>query len=560
MSRRQGRHRSSQPAGSTQIRHRVADSRNRGAMAAIVAAVCVLAVAGTAVAVTRPWQDDTRSATRSSTAGTTTTKPSSGANAQVVQVWTGTSDTSLINRLADTIGPAYRIAPAKTAGDADVELRPGTSNDDPALVATSPVVLAMPSAMATAFGAPTTDNLQGWFNRKNTWSTEGHAEWGDFRLAIPDPATSATGAIGYGALLTAVNGKPVGKTPDYTHPTPATFAMVHVEQLTVVEKSDSAARDLLNAPDTAAFAKTASAVLSTEREVAAHNARTGANQLVGVPLLGGAAAVPIVATPANGFSKSKFQVLLTHLRSPAGQQALRASGYRSRTGERPGIDGASDLAKPAAVTADSFKTARSAWQTAHRRNSTVALLDLSGSMTEKFPGTKTPKVVMMQQLLKLAFTLASPQQRSTMWFFANRAKGPVFDDVPLALDSPAHIKDIHAALDRAKPGGGTPVYLAIERAYKYAVDHYTPGRANRVIVLSDGANEDAGNHVTLAQVKAYVAKYYDPKKPVTLSMVLLDPGGNYKGLEQVAAVTKGSATTLRKMSEAPNVFQEALFG
>jgi len=81
-----------------------------------------------------------------------------------------------------------------------------------------------------------------------------------------------------------------------------------------------------------------------------------------------------------------------------------------------------------------------------------------------------------------------------------------------------------------------------------------------VLVLSDGANEDAGNKVTLAQVKAYVAKRFDPKKPVTLSMVLLNPGENYKGLEQVAAVTKGSATTLSKMSEAPNVFQQALFG
>jgi hypothetical protein len=60
--------------------------------------------------------------------------------------------------------------------------------------------------------------------------------------------------------------------------------------------------------------------------------------------------------------------------------------------------------------------------------------------------------------------------------------------------------------NRAAP----PVYLAIERAYGYAVEHYVPGRVNRVLVLSDGANEDAGNKVTLAQVKAYVAKRFDP--------------------------------------------------
>ncbi|MFC6704044.1 hypothetical protein [Flexivirga alba] len=198
----------------------------------------------------------------------------------------------------------------------------------------------------------------------------------------------------------------------------------------------------------------------------------------------------------------------------ADQEALRASGYRGITGARPETTGGTDLAKPVAVTADSFKASRTAWQTAHQRNSTVAMLDLSGSMTEDFPGTKTPKVAMMQQLLKLAFTLAftlaSPQQRSTMWFFANRPGGPVFDDVPLALGSPAHIKAINAALDHAKPGGGAPVYLAIERAYGYAVEHYVPGRVNRVLVLSDGANEDTGNKVTLAQVKAYVAKRFDP--------------------------------------------------
>ncbi|HWC22306.1 MAG TPA: hypothetical protein VG502_08425 [Flexivirga sp.] len=557
MSRRHGRHRSAQPAPAAEVRHRVAEPRNRGAVAAVVAGICVLAIGGTAVAVTRPWQHGTTATPASSTTGSTT-QPSPDAAAQQVRVWTGTTDSTLISRLTATLGPAYRVVAAKNADDATIDLRPGTSG--PAQVGTSPVVLAMPAPMAKAFGSPTTDNLQRWFNGKNTWSGKGHAGWGDFRVAVADPATSSTGAIGYGALLTAVNGKPVPKAPDYTRPTAATYAMVHVEQRSVVAKSDSAARGLLDASDVATFARTASAVLTTEQAITDHNARAGADKLVGLPLLGGAAAVPIVAVPAKDLDTTTFQGILTRLRSPAGQQALRAAGYRSLTGERPDTAGAANLAKPVAVTADSLNASRSAWRTAHQRNSTVAVLDLSGSMTEKFPGTKTPKVAMMQQLLKVAYRLASPEQRSTIWFFANRPGGPVFDDVPLALGTPSHIKQINSALDHAKAGGGTPVYLAIERAYGYAVTNYAPGRVNRVLVLSDGANEDAGNKVTLAQVKAYVAERFDPKKPVTLTMVLLNPGENYKGLEQVAAVTKGSATTLSKMSEAPNVFQKALFG
>lgn len=559
MSRSKGRHRSTQPARAARIRHGAAGARNRNAVAAVVAGACVLAVAGGAIVITRPWHHDTPAAGPSSTVGASTS-PSDGTAVQDVRVWTGNADGTLISKLADTIGPSYRLVAAKGADNADIELRPGTSSNDPAQVATSPLVLAMPVTMAKAFGSPTTGNLQDWFNSKNTWSGKGHPAWGSFRIALPDPETSTTGAIGYGALLSAVNGKSVSKVPDYTHPTAATYAMVHVEQRAVVKKSDSAARALLDAPDTTTFAKTASAVLSTERAVADHNARSGANKLVGVPLIGGAAALPIVAVPGKNLSAKAFQNVLTSLRSTAGQEALRATGYRSRAGARPNTAGSTDLAKPVAVTSDSLKAARSGWHTAHRRNSTVALLDLSGSMSNVFPGTKTPKIAMMQQLLKVAYSLAGPQQRSTMWFFANRPGGPVFDGVPLELGTPSHVKAITTALDRAGPGGGTPVYLAIERAYSYAVKNYAPGRVNRVLVLSDGANEDAGNSITLDQVKRYVAQRFDPKKPVTLSLVLLDPGENYKGLEQVAAVTKGSATTLRTMSEAPNVFQKALFG
>lgn len=552
MSRNKGRHRSTQPAATAGIDRRVA----------VIAGVCVLAVGGgAALAITRPWQHDATSASRTfTTAGAGSSTQSGNAAVRQVSVWTGTADSALVTKLGDALGSSYKVVAAKNPDDADINLRPGTSTDDPAEVATSPLVLAMPSAMAKAFGTPTTDNLQRWFNGKNTWSGKGHAEWGDFRLALPDPETSTTGAIAYGALLTAVNGKPVTKAPDYTHPTDATFAMVGIEQRAVVQKSDSAARALLEAHDTSTFAKTASAVLSTERAVADHNAGAGANQLVAVPLIGGAASMPIVAVPEKGLSKSEFKGILAHLRSTAGQQAVRAAGYRSLTGQRPGTPGATDLTKPVAINSDSLKAARGGWHMAHRRNSTVAMLDLSGSMTNVFPGTKTPKVAMMQQLLKVAYSLAGPHQQSTMWFFANRPGGPVFDDIPLELGTPSHVKAIDSALDNAKPGGGTPVYLAIERAYSYAVKHYTPDRTNRVLVLSDGANEDAGNNVTLEQVKSYVAKLYDPKKPVTLSLVLIDPGENYKGLEQVAAVTKGDATTIRKMSEAPNVFQKALFG
>lgn len=440
-------------------------------------------------------------------------------------------------------------------------------------VATSQVVLGMPREMARAIGWPkaltpaTTQNL---LNRDVTWKSLGHPEWGSFRITSADPTKSLVGAVGFGALTTLANGgKFLTKAPNYANPTKADYAVVHTEQrIETVTDTQDAADAVMNVDTVAKFVKSTSAVVTTERAVIAHNQAFPGNPFVAVPLLDGAASVPIVVTPAEsaGADGKAFAQFLT---SPAGAAALRDAGYRSLMGQEPSV-GAAGIAPtstgPFPFTQEMVDGIHSAWSLMHARNSTLAVIDLSGSMRYPFGDSKVSKINLVRQLAARAFDLASPRANSSVWFFHTIAGKPVIvDDLPLQRNDIAigggkvHSDAIKAQIATAQPGGGTPLFRAVQDAFGEANRKYQDGYLNQVLIISDGNNEDSGSNVTLAKLSAYIKANYDKDKPVVVNFFLIDPGVNLGPLKKVAGLTGGIATHVTKMSQVPDAFAQALF-
>ena len=238
-------------------------------------------------------------------------------------------------------------------------------------------------------------------------------------------------------------------------------------------------------------------------------------------------------TPAES-AGAEGEAFTTFRTSPAGAAALRDAGYRSLMGQEPFV-GAAAIAPtatgPFLFTQEMVDGIHSAWSLMHARNSTLAVIDLSGSMRYPFGDSKVSKIDLVRQLAARAFDLASPRANSSVWFFHTVDGKPVTEDtLPLQRnDTPVgggkvHSDAMKAQIATVQPGGGTQLYRAVQDAFGEANKKYADGYLNQVLIISDGNNEDSGSSVTLAKLSAYVKANYHKDKPVVVNFFLIDPG------------------------------------
>ena len=388
-------------------------------------------------------------------------------------MWAGAADDALLAPLATAFVaakhpscPMPRTAQftAADAAAAALTIGPAAEPTNQA-VATTQVVLGMPREMARAIGWPeplSPRMAQNLFNQDVTWKSLGHPEWGSFKLASPDPDKTPVGAVGFGALATlASGGKFLTAAPNYAQPSRADFAVVHSEpRIETVTKTTDEADALMGAASIEEFAKKASAIVTTERAVIAHNQTHPDTAFVAVPLLDGAASVPIVATPRSD-AGAEEKALAGYLATPDAAATLRQAGYRNVLGEAPTV-GASALAKtstgPFPFTGEMLAGIRQVWNLMHARSSTLAVIDLSGSMKYPFDKSGVTKIALVRQLGLQAFELASPRANSSVWFFHTVDGKPAIEN-QLRLqrnDTPAGAGRIHSDADQAGHHQGEP--------------------------------------------------------------------------------------------------------
>ncbi len=401
--------------------------------------------------------------------------------------------------------------------------------------ASTPVMLAMPTPLARALGWPDrqldpvlwADLMAG----RVSWSTLGHPDWGPFTIRSPDPRASAEGLIGYAALIGTSNSAVVSEPPSFTHPTTTDRSIIAVGHH-ITSLGDDPVTALPHAATLAQATRVASAFVTTERDLQAYDAIRPAVPMSAFYLAAGAASIPInLATvgTATGGAYLTIQDLSCFLESVWGTSVVRSAGLRSTTGDAPTTSDVAlhpddALLTPMLVTPEELAAAEQIWT--GTQVSTLALVDVSTAAGSRFGDATTTAIDAVRQASAAAYAVASPQACSGVWFFHTDGSGrPLVEQrVTLADNGSRSGRHTHAfaavsATRTVGTGGGRPLSEAIESAYGYAAEHYQPGRANQLLVVTTGADEGTTSEVDQAEIDAYVRATFSATHPVAIVVV-----------------------------------------
>lgn len=401
-------------------------------------------------------------------------------------------------------------------------------------LAADEIVLAAPTGTLTTLGwtgVLTTDQLRAAIVGNLATAVPG--TFPTVSIAIGDPAASSVAARAVAGLAMLAYGGPLTTPINYANPGAGDLAVIKLEHGIV------ATEDL--APDGSSVV-----TAMTASQARAQGLATVTLGEIGIPV----GLVLTGDTPEVASWRS-------WLASSQGQAALEAAGF---TAPDPAI-------LPAAMTSEQLAVTQAMWGSMTTRISTLAVLDTSWSMSEAMPGGPPPKIELLRQYALAAWQLASPRARSGVMTFSSdpTTHAPELElVVPLGENLEQTSQGTHAlagiaAVTNMQPAGGTPLYQAIQEGYRDATSNYREGYVNRVMVMTDGINEDSTSTVSVEEVSATLGELYDPERPVQLIIIALNPDGSFPVLEGLAAQTKGKALAAATLADLPGVMAAAVF-
>jgi Mg-chelatase subunit ChlD len=446
--------------------------------------------------------------------------------------------------IAGQDAPTAWVSDSTVFVDAVRSARPAAIESDVQELASSPLVFAVPSAVAAKAG-PVLGGL--------SWSVLAAAT-DAVPVRLPDPETTTSGRLVLLSAPTALGDSAatrlaLGRTLlAWSHsPMPAEsdlFASATTDQAAIFPTSEQAvAADLRRRPGAL------SAVVPQE----------GTGRYDYALVTAGGAPEPAARA---------LDLLRQRLTDDAGRAALTAAGFRlpNKDGSGPGVPGV-----PAAVTylPDPSAVQQAAltktWVGVKTDARMLALIDTSGSMKER--EGDTTRMALAGEAAQTAVSIFPSTSQVGLWAFGVDKGGPGQDwreVVPIRqLDETVGGTTQRQALGAALPGlvstasGGTGLYDTLLAAYEHMLASYAPGRVNSVILLTDGRNEDA-NGISLEQLLARIAALKDPNKPVVIVTVGMGAGVDTAALSAVSAVTGGKTYVAQNPQDIKQVFIDAL--
>lgn len=433
--------------------------------------------------------------------------------------------------------------------------------EQPAILARSSVVLALPTASMEALGgarAALSPQVLGPLVRdeRRLPGTDKQT----LTVALPDPSASATGALGFVSIASVASGAPVTGIPEFIDPPLEDLTLIKAEHRMEVfdEEAEAVPGDRANA-----------AVMS---EALALRAITdGADLQVGhlpeatlqMPL------IPLGETADEGVTA--FTEFIT---SDRGRQALRAAGLRPADGGRPqsvpGLDTAAYTAPVVHATPEQAAQITQLFAYMHTRISSLVLMDASGSMLEPLEAGGASRISILRRAADATLAVASPQARTGLITFqsrnpdnAMRINRPVplgHNGDPAERGSGTHADLMTRALKQTRISGGTPLYNAVRDGYRYATEQYSEGSLNQIVLLSDGENRDAAGSIGERKLLDFLRRTVDPERPIRIVAIGIGDSADIGALRRIAKVTGGTATQLSSMDSYRATVSAAIFG
>jgi Ca-activated chloride channel family protein len=446
-------------------------------------------------------------------------------------------------------------------------------------VARSPVVLAMPKAMAQALGWPNgkvdwVEVLDKAATNKEGWAAYGKS-WGKFKLGMTDPGLSTPGLLALSAIIDRNDDQDVDETERQ--------GLLKLKTVLEVKADDTA--DIMNEFDQKGGGQGGEAGLSyvsafpaLEQEVLAHNKAHPDSPLVAIyPKSNIEADNPyLVLSNAEWVQPAKqaaARAFLRYVRTD-GRGVFQAAGYRDAN-RKPGTDftqnngvvGELTTLPRGVLLTDAVNDTINTWTALTRVTNALFVLDVSGSMGGEVKGLGKSKLDLTKEAAKQALDVFQGKGNAGLWSFSsnksgsksyveNVALGPLADE----MNGGTRETKLKSAIDGLKSGGNTGMYETVLAAYKAVQAKYVAGAANMVVLLTDGANDDQEKNLTLAKLLTELKKG-DRKRPVTIVTIALGQDANGSVLSQISAATTGPSPLVSKDSyDITPVMQRAIFG
>ncbi|MEH1169804.1 substrate-binding domain-containing protein [Micromonospora sp. CPCC 205539] len=414
-------------------------------------------------------------------------------------------------------------------------------------VASTPVVLAVTESAA---------RRSGWPAKPVTWASLVGPKARPAPVGVPDPAADPAGV----AALFGVRALAAGERE------PAGALAAALRRL--AGKTFPASEGAGTLAPGGRLPGGATAVAASEQAVLEHNALAGSNKLVaaypevGVPSLD----LPYVVLPvARGHVREAAVSFLANLLTVESRDALLGFGFRTAAGFPPAIpnDGRlrAEERQPVPLPAEEAVTeVLNNWSGVQRSARILTVIDVSGSMDARVPGTGETRLAATVKAAREGAGLLLDNSELGIWVFSTKVDGDrdyreVLPVAPLRVQR-ARLADRLANV-RVKAGGGTGLYDATLAAYRDARQHWTPGRINLVLVMTDGRNED-DESIGRSKFLAELTRLQDPRRPLPIVFIGLGRDVDPDELTAIATVTGGQVFRTEQPSGIRQIFFSAL--
>jgi hypothetical protein len=203
------------------------------------------------------------------------------------------------------------------------------------------------------------------------------------------------------------------------------------------------------------------------------------------------------------------------------------------------------------------------WYPQERRADLLLVVDVSGSMAERAPGTNQSKIALVRQGVMSVANLLPSDSRLGLWEFGFRLDGA--RDYRVLVPARA----LHPGQRRALAGevgaldarnSGTALYDTILDAYRSAQASYTPGVPNQVLFFTDGHDQDDPDAITPAALSAQLARVLDPRRPVELAVVVFGTERDAAFLKTVLTPVKGYLEPVTSGEQVAGMFVHIAVG
>lgn len=417
---------------------------------------------------------------------------------------------------------------------------PGGAATVRAVLATSPLVIAVPNRLAAAA------------TQTPTWTD---LIAGKLPLRVADPKVSSTTRVALASAVAALGTGQAART---------TLGAAMIALSRTQSASDS---ELFEQ----ASSETALAFPASEARVAAYNLEhPGVGLKAVAPADGtGRFEVPILSFPSKPEVDTAVAALARALTGEEGKATLRAAGYRINPTDEPTLPSQAAgvpvylPSPPPEALAALVKT----WSAVRAEMRMLAVVDVSGSMTRP-AGDKT-RMELAHQAALTAIAAFPKESVVGLWAFSRRLGGPNQDwseIVPIRklteqVGGTAQIDLMRVGMGRlaAAPRGDTGLYDTIHDAYLQVRDSYDPNRVNSVVLLTDGKNEDPGGR-SLTQLVSELQQLRDPARPVVVVLVGIGPDADVTSLKAVSDAVGGRTYAAAQAEQIVPVFVDALLG